>query len=625
MLKIVVILGIFPKHLALKTYFRLLSYAVSIRKYVFPYFGFSFFGSLFGILNFTLLIPLLNVLFNQASETNVQIYRTIPEFSLTPNYFSFLFNHYFYNSLEQFGRLGALKYACGAIMVCVILANVFRYFSQRVLKTVEADTIASLRQAVFQRAIRLDLNYFTEQKKGNLMSRLTTDVQEVENSIGRAFTATFKEIFTLILFFVFLASMSVKLTLFSLLILPLSGGVIATITRRLRRAAGEVQQHLSGLISLLDEVFGAMRVVKAFRAEKMMDDRFGEENQKYRHSLLKMVFRQELTSPVSETLGVLVVTGILLYGGSLVISGDGELSASTFIAFIATFSQVMRPAKAIADAFSGIQRGIASADRIIEILDTEPEIKVLEPVIPLKEFTEKISFDQVGFGYTDARTVLHEISFDIPKGQTLALVGASGGGKSTLADLLPRFYDPTLGQVIIDGINIKHIPLNDLRGLMGIVTQESVLFNDTIFNNIAFGTEATLSEVEAAAMIANAHEFISEISDGYQAVIGDRGSKLSGGQRQRISIARAVLKNPPILILDEATSALDNESEKLVQAALGNLMKNRTVLVIAHRLSTIQHADQILVVEHGKIVEKGTHLELMSIKKGVYAKLCQTI
>lgn len=607
----------------MKTYFRLLSYAVSIRKYVFPYFGFSLLGSLFGILNFTLLIPLLNVLFNQSALANIQIYRFLPTFSFSPSYFSFLFNHYFYGALENFGRIGALKYACGAIMVSVILANIFRYFSQRVLKTVEADTIASLRQAVFQRAIRLDLSYFTEQKKGNLMSRLTTDVQEVENSIGRAFTATFKEIFTLILFFVFLASMSVKLTLFSLLILPLSGGVIATITRRLRRAAGEVQQHLSGLISLLDEIFGAMRVVKAFRAEKMMDDRFGEGNQKYRHSLLKMVFRQELTSPVSETLGVLVVTGILLYGGSLVISGEGELTASTFIAFIATFSQVMRPAKAIADAFSGIQRGIASADRIIEILDTESEIKVIEPIVSLKEFTTKISFEQVGFEYTQGRKVLQEISFEIIKGQTIALVGASGGGKSTLADLLPRFYDPTLGQLKIDGHDIKHIPLDDLRGLMGIVTQESVLFNDTIFNNIAFGTEATLSEVEAAAKIANAHEFISESADGYQTIIGDRGSKLSGGQRQRISIARAVLKNPPILILDEATSALDNESEKLVQSALGNLMKNRTVLVIAHRLSTIQHADQILVIEQGSIVEKGTHLELMSIKNGVYSKLSQ--
>ena len=547
----------------------------------------------------------------------------MPAFSLSPSYFSFLFNHYFYGALEAYGRLGALQYACAAIMISVVLANIFRYLSQRVLKTVEADMIASLRQAVFARAIRLDLSYFSEQRKGNLMSRLTTDVQEVENSIGRAFTATFKEIFTLIMFFVFLASMSVKLTLFSLIILPLSGGVIATITRRLRRAAGEVQQHLSGLISLLDETFGAMRVVKAFRAETVMDARFQEGNDRYRNSLLKMVFRQELTSPVSESLGVLVVTGILLYGGSLVIAGDGELSASTFIAFIATFSQVMRPAKAIADAFSGIQRGVASADRIIEILDTESEIKVEEPVQRLSAFQDKIRFEEVGFSYVKGRSVLKSVSFDIPKGKTIALVGASGGGKSTLADLLPRFYDPSAGRITVDGIPLKQIPLEDLRALMGIVTQESVLFNDTIFNNIAFGTEASMEAVMDAAKIANAHEFIESSADGYQTVIGDRGSKLSGGQRQRLSIARAVLKNPPILILDEATSALDNESEKMVQAALGNLMKNRTVLVIAHRLSTIQHADQILVVDKGEIVERGTHAELLANPRGFYSKLSQ--
>ena len=607
----------------MKTYIRLLTYANSIRKYVFPYFGFSLLGSLFGILNFTLLIPLLNVLFNQASVNQAAMFRHLPAFSVTPSYFSFVFNHYFYGALESYGRLGALQYACGAIIISVLLANIFRYFSQRILKTVEADTIASLRQAVFERAIRMDLSYFSEQKKGNLMSRLTTDVQEVENSIGRAFTATFKEIFTLIMFFVFLASMSVKLTLFSLIILPLSGGVIALITRRLRRSAGEVQQHLSGIISLLDETFGAMRVVKAFRAEPVMDARFQETNLRYRHSLLRMVFRQELTSPVSESLGVLVVTGILMYGGILVISGDNELSASTFIAFIATFSQVMRPAKVIADAFSGIQRGVASADRIIEILDTVSEIQVEEPVQAVSEFKANITFDAVGFEYVPGRPVLKSVSFEIPKGKTIALVGASGGGKSTLADLLPRFYDATSGQITVDGVPLKQIPLEDLRALMGIVTQESVLFNDTIHNNIAFGTDASLEAVIEAAKIANAHEFIEANADGYQTVIGDRGSKLSGGQRQRISIARAVLKNPPILILDEATSALDNESEKMVQAALTNLMKNRTVLVIAHRLSTIQHADQILVVDKGEIVERGTHTELLANSKGFYAKLSQ--
>jgi subfamily B ATP-binding cassette protein MsbA len=285
----------------------------------------------------------------------------------------------------------------------------------------------------------------------------------------------------------------------------------------------------------------------------------------------------------------------------------------------------MRPAKAIADAFSGIQRGVASADRIIEILDTESEIKVLQPIIPIKEFQDKISFEEISFAYLKGRPVLKSVSFEIPKGKTIALVGASGGGKSTLADLLPRFYDPTSGKIMVDGTPLNQIPLDDLRALMGIVTQESVLFNDTIFNNIAFGTEASLEAVIDAAKIANAHEFIEASAEGYQTIIGDRGSKLSGGQRQRLSIARAVLKNPPILILDEATSALDNESEKMVQAALGNLMKNRTVLVIAHRLSTIQHADQILVVDHGEIVERGTHTELLENANGFYAKLNQQL
>jgi subfamily B ATP-binding cassette protein MsbA len=605
----------------LKTYLRLLSYAGSIRKYIVPYFGFSFFASLFGILNFTLLIPLLDVLFFQTAKVDFAIYRNIPDFSFSPSYFSFLFNHYFYQALENFGRIGALKYACMAIIISVILSNFFRYFSQRILAAVGGDTIASLRQAVFEKAIRLDLGYFSEQKKGNLMARLTTDVQEVENSIGRAFTAVFKEIFSLVLFFVFLGSMSMKLTLFSLSILPLSGGFIALISRKLRRDSGWVQHHLSALISHLDEIFGAMRVVKAFRAENMMDLKFGETNKNYRNSFLKMRYRQELTSPVSESLGVFVITGILMYGGSLVIDGQGSLSASTFIAFIATFSQVMRPAKVIADAFSGIQRGVASADRILEIIDTESHVKTLEPIVNKSSFEHFIAFEHISFEYQEGRKVLDQISFQIPKGKTVALVGPSGGGKSTLADLLPRFYDPLHGQIKLDGIDIKNIPLTDLRALMGIVTQESVLFNDSIFNNIAFGTNATLEQVQEAAKIANAHDFILQSTDGYQTFIGDRGSKLSGGQRQRLSIARAVLRNPPILILDEATSALDNESEKLVQMALTNLMKNRTVLVIAHRLSTIQDADEILVVQKGQIVERGTHWELLKNIDGVYAKL----
>lgn len=605
----------------MKTYLRLIVYAHSVRKYILPYFSASLFASLFGILNFTLLIPLLNVLFNQSSAEMITKYQTLPAFELSPDYFTFLFNHYFYASLSEYGRMGALQYACTAILVSVVLSNLFKYFSQRVLVAVGADTIASLRQAVFEKAIRLDLGYFSEQRKGDLMSRLTTDVQEVENSIGRAFTAMFKEIFSLIMFFIFLASMSWRLTLFSLILLPFSGSFIALIARNLRKTSANVQQYLSGLISHLDEIFASVRVIKGFRAEKVMDAKFSDANEKYRSSFIRMRNRQELTSPVSESLGVIVMTGILLYGGSLVIQGDETLSPSTFIAFIATFSQVMRPAKVIADAFSGVQRGVASADRILSILDTDIQIKVQEPVHSIDGISEGFVFKNVGFEYIPGRTVLQDISFEIPKGQTVALVGPSGGGKSTLADLLPRFYDPTAGEILLDGVNIKHIPLEQLRKQMGIVTQESVLFNDTIFNNIAFGSGASLEQVEEAARIANAHEFIMQTKDGYQTMIGDRGGKLSGGQRQRLSIARAILLNPPVLILDEATSALDNESEQLVQAALNNLMRNRTVLVIAHRLSTIQNADQILVIQKGKLVESGTHETLMSKEGGVYKRL----
>lgn len=605
----------------MKTYLRLIVYAHSVRKYILPYFGTSLFASLFGILNFTLLIPLLNVLFNQSSEALISKYQTLPAFELSPDYFTFLFNHYFYASLATYGRMGALQYACTAILVSVVLSNFFKYFSQRILVAVGADTIASLRQAVFEKAIRLDLGYFSEQRKGDLMSRLTTDVQEVENSIGRAFTAMFKEIFSLVMFFVFLASMSWRLTLFSLVLLPFSGSFIALIARNLRKTSANVQQYLSGLISHLDEIFASIRVIKGFRAEPVMDQKFDAANEKYRTSFIKMRNRQELTSPVSESLGVIVMTGILLYGGSLVIQGDESLSPSTFIAFIATFSQVMRPAKVIADAFSGVQRGVASAERILSILDTDISIKVQEPIHEIEGISKGFSFKGVGFEYTAGRSVLHQIEFELPKGKTIALVGPSGGGKSTIADLLPRFYDPTSGEILLDGVNIKHIPLEQLRKLMGIVTQESVLFNDTIFNNISFGSGASLEQVMEAARIANAHEFIMQTKDGYETMIGDRGGKLSGGQRQRISIARAILLNPPVLILDEATSALDNESEQLVQAALTNLMKNRTVLVIAHRLSTIQNADQIVVIQKGKIVERGTHQELMAEEKGVYKRL----
>lgn len=605
----------------MKTYLRILQYADSIKQYAFPYFILSLLASLFGILNFTLLVPLLDVIFKDLKPTDLQEYSQQIDFSLSLKYFKYTFYHYFYQVINNYGRLGALQFACGAIVVSVILANIFRYLSQRLLKTVEAQTIASLRQAVFEKTMKLHFGFFNNERKGNLMAHLTTDVQEVENSIGRAFTASIKEVFTLVMYFITLFNMSVKLTLFSLIILPLSSGIIALISRKLRRAARDVQSLQSTMVSTLDEVFGGMRIVKGFNAEQVVSEKFKKENYNYKAAVLRMVYRQEMTSPLSEAMGVSVVAGILLYGGSLVISGDNSLTASTFISFIILFSQVMRPAKAISDAFSTVQRGIASSERILKLIDTVPAIQDAVDAVDIQDFNHEIEFRNVSFSYETGRKVLDNISFKIPKGKTVALVGTSGGGKSTIADLVPRFYDPTEGQILVDGVDVKHIKIQSLTKQIGIVTQESILFNDTVFNNITFGSQSLENQVIEAAKVANAHTFISQLQEGYQTTIGDRGGRLSGGQRQRLSIARAVLKNPPILILDEATSALDTESEKLVQEALTHLMQNRTTLVIAHRLSTIQHADEILVINKGKIVERGTHEVLLQNEEGFYRKL----
>ena len=602
----------------MKIYWRILQYARPLSRYVGPYFFTSLLGSLFGVLNFTLIQPLLDVLFGKAKIPSQLVF---PSFRFDAAYLVDLFQYYFGHAIQQYGKLGALQFVCGAILLCVFLANVFKYLSIRIIENFKAHTVAQLRQAVFDSAIRLSLSFFSNERKGDLISRVTTDVQEIENSLGRAFSALFKELFTLIFYFVTLFAMSVKLTFFTLIVIPLSGIIIGTLAKKLKESASEVQQRLSNIISVLDETFGGIRVVKGFNAEKVIRRRFEEENQGYRHSLLRMVFRQELAPPMSEFMGVSVVAGILLYGGSMVLSDNFELSASTFVTYIIIFSQVLRPAKEISNAISGIQRGVASGERIMRLIDMPLEVQDAPNAQQFKQFNTAIEVKNLSFEYEKGVPVLQNISFSLKKGKTVALVGSSGGGKSTIADMIPRFYDPTDGQILIDGLDLRSITTKSLRDQMGIVTQESILFNDTIFNNIAFGTEATETEVMAAAKIANAHDFILEQPDSYQTVIGDRGTKLSGGQRQRLSIARAILKNPPILILDEATSALDTESEKLVQEALTNLMKNRTTLVIAHRLSTIQHADEILVLSGGKIIERGTHDSLLGEEKSFYRKL----
>ena len=637
---------------AMKTYLRILSYAYPLGRFLMPFLTTSLLASVFGVLNFTLLIPLLKVLFNQV--TGDEITKILNKPAPTPSFDTSLidvFQYYFARFFQQYGQIGALQFVCGIIVVSVLLSNLFKYLSVRQLEGFKARMVARLREAVFERAVRLHLGYFSTERKGNLIARIITDVQEVEGSIANTLSAASKEFFLLIAYIGGLFFISTKLTFFALLVIPVSGIFISMLVRRMKRDAQDGQQRLASILSILDETFGGMRVVKGFNAETFVLDKFRTENNGYRNAVQSLANRRELASPFSETMGVMVVAGILLYGGSLVLSGQSELSAADFITYIALFSQVTRPAKEIANAFSGSQRGIASGERVLQLIDTKQGVADRPNANVISRFDREIEVRNVSFGYETDIPVLSDVNFTLRKGKTIALVGSSGGGKSTIADLIPRFYDPTvgastapagtperdrpgvstapadrldastLGQILIDGQDLRDITMASLRGLMGIVTQESILFNDTIFNNIAFGIDATPEQVERAARIANAHDFVMQQPNDYQTTIGDRGSRLSGGQRQRISIARAVLKNPPILILDEATSALDTESEKLVQEALTRLMANRTTLVIAHRLSTIQHADEILVVHQGRIVERGNHRDLLMLDEGFYRRL----
>ncbi|TCO23882.1 subfamily B ATP-binding cassette protein MsbA [Pedobacter psychrotolerans] len=603
----------------MKIYFRLLSFAKPIERFAIPYVIATLLSILFGTFNLALLSPLFETLLNAnkpAPKTPTLTDKATESFSLLGKLRELVTDSIAKNSIEK-----TLLYVCAIIVISVLLSNLFRYFSQRYMEDLRVHTLLNFRKRVFDNVMNLHVGFFSNERKGDIISKVASDVQVVQFTVTNTLQVVFKEPVTLIVYVVLLFNISAKLTLFSLLVIPISAFIISKIVKRLKQQAKEAHESFAKMIGFLDEALSGIKIIKAFNATERTKDKFNNENIFYSNLNRKMVRRQQLGSPVSEFLGVLMIAIIVWYGGSLILHNDkNALAAADFIAYIAIFSQVMRPAKALTDSFSGIHSGIAAGERVLELIDTKPEMVNKIDAISITKFNKALVLDNVAFSYGE-KQILKNINLEINKGQTIALVGPSGGGKSTLMDLIPRFHDPKSGVIKIDGLDYRDVKIEDLRSQMGTVNQESFLFNDTIFNNIAFAKpNATEEEVVAAAKIANAHEFILNTENGYQSSVGDRGNKLSGGQRQRVCIARAVLANPPIMLLDEATSALDTESEKLVQDALNNLMKNRTSIVIAHRLSTIQHADKIVVIDKGEVVETGSHAELIK-QNGLYRRL----
>ena len=605
----------------MKTFFRLFSFASPVQRFAVPFFIASVLGVIFGLLNFTLLIPVFELLFNQSGNIGAPKLAVAPTFDLSLSYFKDLFYFYFQSVINSSGKVGALKMVSIAIVISVILSNLFKYLSARIIENFRLMIVTRIRSNIFKKLTEIDIQYFSSQRKGDLISRFMTDVVTIQDSIIRSVQVILREPIAIILNFAVLFTISAKLTIFALLLIPVSGLLISLIMKRLKKHAAAAQDSLGVLVSSIDEGLNGVKIIKSFNAEKYIQEKFNAINMWTSKIHRRLARRVLLAAPVSEMMGVITVATLLYYGGTLILQAGSDLRGAEFIGYIIIFSQIINPAKAISEAFGNISQGISAGERVFQLLDAPENINDNPNPISKTSFNEGIQLKNVSFAYGD-KEVLKEINFKILKGSTVALVGPSGGGKTTLMDLLPRFMDPSAGEICLDDIDIKEISMHDVRALMGIVNQESILFNDTIYNNIAFGRSFTQEEVVEAAKIANAHEFIIKTSDAYQTNIGDRGMKLSGGQKQRICIARAVLANPPILLLDEATSALDTESEKLVQNALKNLMRNRTSIVIAHRLSTIQEADQIIVLEGGKIQEKGTHNELIRAD-GLYKKLIE--
>jgi len=605
----------------MKTFFRLFAFAAPVQKFAVPFFFTSVLGVIFGLLNLTLLIPVFELLFDQPGKTGTQGLLIAPEFDLSLSYFKNLFYYYFQSIINTSGKVGALKMVSIAIVISVILSNLFKYLSARVIENFRLMIVTRIRSNIFKKLTNIDIQYFSSQRKGDLISRFMTDVVTIQDSIIRSVQVILREPIAIILNFAVLFTISAKLTFFALILIPVSGLLISVIVKRLKKHATAAQESLGVLVSSIDEGLNGVKIIKSFNAEHYIQEKFNAINMWTSKIHRRLARRVLLAAPVSEMMGVITVAALFFYGGTLILQEGSDLQGAEFIGYIIIFSQIINPAKAISEAFGNISQGISAGERVFQLLDAPEKITDKPNPVSKTSFNDCIELKNVSFAYGE-KEVLKDINFKISKGNTVALVGPSGGGKTTLMDLLPRFMDPLNGEICLDDINIKDISMRDARALMGIVNQESILFNDTIFNNIAFGRSFTLEEVIEAAKIANAHEFIVNTSDAYQTNIGDRGMKLSGGQKQRICIARAVLANPPILLLDEATSALDTESEKVVQNALKNLMKNRTSIVIAHRLSTIQEADQIIVLENGKIEEQGTHNELIRAD-GLYKRLIE--
>ncbi len=570
----------------------------------------------FSLFSFALLVPFLNLLFKtEAIEAVAK-----PEFAFTSDYLMSYLNYLMSDIILEHGHRYALVFICIVLLVAFLFRNLGRFCAYYSMAKVRVGTIKDLRSDLYRKIMVLPLAFYSKQKKGDIMSRITNDVQEVEVSILNWIETLIKDPLTIIFYFAFLVSQSARLTLFVLILLPVAGLVIGKVGKALKRQSKETQNRLAGITATIEETISGLRIIKGFNAIGYLNKKFNEQNNTYSRSLLGVHRKRDMSSPMSEFLSAIVVIIVLWFGGNMILDGESSLSAAGFISYVVVFSQIISPIKSFSQGYFNIKKGIASADRIFEILDADEVITEKDNALEIKDFKEEIYYKDVSFRY-GKEDVLRDIDLRIPKGKVVALVGESGGGKSTLVDLLPRFYDVCEGQLLIDGHDLRDYKIRDLRGLMGIVTQESILFNDTVFNNIAFGMENVSKEaVIEAAKVANAHEFIMELEQGYETVIGDRGMNLSGGQRQRLSIARAVLKNPPILILDEATSSLDTESERLVQDALSKVMSQRTSIVIAHRLSTIQHADEIVVLQKGQIIERGTHDELIALD-GIYKKL----